>query len=397
VQQSESECLELDEKSLRQWDLLADFRQALARENFTGKAHPSWSDRRRQTDWADYLSLFLFGLFNPVLKTTRALCAASRLPRVQREVSGGSFSLGSFSEAQHLTDPAWLQEVFGDLAAQVPRAPGGDVRQAWQHWFARDSSLFSALPRMHWALYGGGKPGAANRAVRLHLNFHLLEDKPAGAQITPGKACERAVWKQNWEAGEAYVGDRSFGQDHGLLGPLGQKGCRFVLRFNERDIINVEEELPLSQADREAGVQRQAWATLGCRQTRSVRVRVIWISMADGNTLRLVTNVPPEALAASEVGLLYRRRWQVECFFRWIKCLLGCRHWLAESPQGVAIQLYLALIAAVLFQCHTGRRPNQRMMELFQLHQLGWASTTDLIEGLRREQQRETRRKIKSC
>jgi hypothetical protein len=51
----------------------------------------------------------------------------------------------------------------------------------------------------------------------------------------------------------------------------------------------------------------------------------------------------------------------------------------------VSLQLYLAPIAAVLFQLHTGRRPNKRMMELFQLHQLGWASTQDLIAGLRRE------------
>ena len=117
---------------------------------------------------------------------------------------------------------------------------------------------------------------------------------------------------------------------------------------------------------------------------------------AAGLTLRLATNVPPEELSAAEVGLLYRRRWQIECFFRWIKCLLGCRHWLAESQQGVTLQLYLALIAAVLFQLHTGRRPNKRMLELFQLHQLGWATTEDLIAGLQREQEREQRRKAKT-
>ena len=58
----------------------------------------------------------------------------------------------------------------------------------------------------------------------------------------------------------------------------------------------------------------------------------------------------------------------------------------------MTIQLYLALIAAVLFQLHTGRRPNKRMLELFQLHQMGWASTEDLLAGLAREQQREETR-----
>lgn len=387
--------LPVDEKSLRQWDLLAVFRIGLAKHIRAESVAASWSDPRRTNQLADYLSLFLFGLFNPALKTMRALCAASRLPRVHREVSGSSFSLGSFSEAQHLSDPAVLADLFADLNDQVQRS--GDVRQAWQQWFARDSSLFAALPRMSWALYGGGSPKAKNNAVRLHLNFHLLEDKPAGAQVTIGKACERKTWKQSWEAGAAYVGDRNFGTHLLLLAQLEQRGCRYVVRLRDEVLTHEEQDLPLSTEDRAAGVQRQAWVRLGYRKSRSVRVRLIWITMADGNTLRLATNVPADQLTAAEVGLLYRRRWQVECFFRWIKCLLGCRHWLAESKEGVTIQLYLALIAAVLFQLHTGLRPNKRMMELFQLHQLGWATTEDLLAGLQREHQsQQLRRKSKT-
>jgi hypothetical protein len=389
--------LKFREQDLRQWNLLAAFRAALAPWVKRAELHPSWAEERRRCEYADYLCLWLFGLFNPALKTMRALCAASRLPRVQREVSGGNWSLGSFSEAQHLTDPAVLEQVFGDLAGQVTGPVPGDVHQAWQQWFARDSSLFAALPRMSWALYGGGKAGASNHAVRLHLNFHLLADKPARMQVTPGKVCERKAWQETWESGAAYVGDRYFGENYQLLGKLAEKGCRYVLRLRDEAVITAEEELPLSEADRAAGLQRQAWARLGSRaHYRSVRVRVLWISLAEGGTLRLVTNVPPEQLTAAEVGLLYRRRWQIECFFRWVKCLLGCGHWLAESQAGVTIQLYLALIAAVLFQLHTGRRPNKRMLELFQLHQLGWASMDDLLAGLAREQAREQRRKNKT-
>lgn len=393
--QSISPELRLNETDLRHWNLLAEFRAALGRQATGEQLSVSWSDPRREAGYSDYLSLFLFGLFNPVLKTMRGLCAASRLPRVQAEVSTSHFSLGSFSEAQHLCEPEVLERVFGELVERVQGPAPADVRQAWQQWFARDSSLFRALPRMSWALYGGGDPGSRNNAVRLHLNFELLEDKPARAQVTIGKMCERKAWKQVWAKGAAYVGDRYFGEDHGLLGQLEQRGCRFVLRLRDESLVQEQEELPLSCEDVAAGVKRQAWAYLGCRQRRSVRVRVIWIGMADGQMLRLVTNVPPESLSAAEVGLLYRRRWQIECFFRWVKCLLGCRHWLAESQTGVTIQLYLALIAAVLFQLHTGRRPNKRMMELFQLHQWGWASTPDLLAGLQNEQQREARRKAK--
>ena len=376
--------LQLSEKDLRQWDLLGRFRQRLL-DPSSARLHPSWRNPRRHAQYADYLSLFLFGLLNPVVKTLRALCAASQWERVRREVCTQSLSLGSFSEAQHLVEPAALGKVFGELVAQVTGPVPAEPRAAWQAWFARDSSLFAALPRLSWALYGGGKAGARNNAVRLHLSFHLLEDKPARAQITPGKTCERQVWKADWEQGAACVGDRYFGEDYALFGQLNERGCRYVVRLCDKAVVNVEEELPVSDVERAAGVSRQAWARLGWRASRaSARVRVVWIQLAAGGELRLVTNVAPADLGADEVGLLYRRRWQIECFFRWLKCLLGCRHWLAESQSGVTMQLYLALIASVLLPLATGRRPDKRLLELIQMYQLGWASLEELEAGVAR-------------
>lgn len=61
---------------------------------------------------------------------------------------------------------------------------------------------------------------------------------------------------------------------------------------------------------------------------------------------------------------------------------------LAESPQGVAPQIYLALIAALLLQLYTGQAPNRRMMELIQFYLLGVASLEELWAGLERERAR---------
>lgn len=389
--------LALSEKDLHQWDLLATFRQHLLARSRPEGLHGSWADSRRHLQYADYLSVYLFGLLNPALKTMQALCAASQLARVRREVCTQSISLGSFSEAQHLVEPAALEQIFGELSGQVHGPPAAEPRAAWQQWFARDSSLFAALPRMSWALYGGGGGGAKNNAVRLHLSLHLLADTPARAQITIGKTCERKAWKADWQKGAAYVGDRYFAEDYRLLGQLSQQGCRYVLRLRDEAVIQVEEELPVNPTDQAAGVTRQAWARLGARKAwQSPRVRVVWIQTAQQEALRLVTNVPPEDLSAAEVGLLYRRRWQIECFFRWVKCLLGCRHWLAESQRGVTLQLYLALIASVLLQLATGRRPNRRMLELIQMYQLGWATLEELLAGLKREKAKAERRSKKS-
>jgi len=212
------------------------------------------------------------------------------------------------------------------------------------------------------------------------------------AKVTPGKVCERKAWKEQWEAGAGYIGDRYFGKNFRLFGQLEQTGCAYVIRLVEEATINLEEEIPLSEADRQAGVVRQGWATLGKSDARSVRLRVVWVETKD-TALILVTNLPPDLLPAHLVAMLYKRRWQIECFFRWLKCLLGCRHWMAESQQGVTLQLYLALIASVLLQMYLGRRPNKRMLELLQLYHLGWASLEELLAGVQREHEREIQRK----
>jgi IS4 transposase len=383
--------LPVREEDLRHWKVLRCFRQCLEKVFGACSLGSSWEDPKRVLAAADYLSLFLFGLLNPVVRTLRGLSEASHLQRVQQEVCSQRVARATFSDAQHVLDRALLEKVFDDLSAQVPKVIAPQLG-AWD-WLVRDGSLFRALPRMSWALYGAGSPGAPNRAVRLHLSLHVLEEKPVQAAVRPGRVCERAVWEEQWQAGAAYIADRYFGENYKLFYKLDHKGCAFVIRLLDNAVINVEEELTVNSAEAKAGVVRQAWARLGGQaRYRSIRLRLVWIQHGK-TSLLLATNLRPEALAADLIDQLYRHRWRVELFFRWVKCVLGCGHWIAESPEGATIQIYLALIAGLLLQLYTGRRPNKRMMELIQFYQLGWASEAEVERGLERYRQELARRK----
>jgi hypothetical protein len=383
----------LRDRDLSRWRLVEDFQARLRQttERAGGVLHPSWSDPQRLLGYTDYLGLFLLGLLNPVVRTMRALCAASHLARVQREVCTRPVSLGSFSEAQTLLEADLLRQVFQGLVAELP-AGAPAARPAGRDWLIQDSSLFTALPRMHWTLWRrqGGAPQAQ---VRLHLSLALDPATPQRATITPGKTCERLAWRDQCQRGDAYVGDAYYGGDYGLFAQLDQAGVAFVVRLRADAVIAVETELPLTAADRQAHVVRAAWVRLGSTERyRSIRLRAVWVQTAK-EMLTLVSNLQPDELTAAEVALLYKERWRIELFFRWVKCLLGCRHWLAESPAGAAIQLYLALIAAVLLQLYTGQRPNQRLLELIQLHLLGVATREELWAGMQRERERTARGK----
>lgn len=380
--------------------MLGRFRQVLEKvlaEN-TWPLHRSFADAKRRLELGDYLSLFLLALFNPVSRSVRGIVQASRLPQVRTKVGVPRVSLGSFSETQHLVDSAVLEKLFADLAGQLADGEQLPLSLRAQRWLARDSSLFAALPRMTWALYGGGEKGLVNNAVRLHLSFDLLKDAPQTAQVTIGKTCERATLRSEiaLRPGGAYVGDRYFSAPYKMFTQMEEKGCHYLIRLQDRGVEpTVEEELPVSTADAQAGVQRQAWVRLGSPAYRSGRLRLIWLCGGNGQMLLLVTNLPPSLLSAADAALLYKKRWQVEYFFRWVKCLLGNDqwHWLAESPKGVAHQLYLTLIGALLLQLDLGRRPSKRVWELLQWHQLGLVDEPTLSQELQRQLRTEERQR----
>jgi hypothetical protein len=375
---------EIVEADLHHGRVLQEFDQALHRAAAKLEINQADADRERQLSQGRYLGLFLFGLFNPVIESMRGLCAATSLSRVQKEVSGARIPLASFSEMQHVIDPMLLHEVFRDLAGRAPAHTVPDPALAQLKLIAQDASLWRALPRMAWAEYGIGRDGDAN-GVRLHLRFNLVQGKPEDAKVQRGKSCERRALREMCLPGQINVGDRYYGEDYKLFADVAGKGGFFVFRFRESAVINAEEELPVTAEDRAAGVVRHLWATLGATDAlRSIRVRVVEIRTVEQHIF-LVTNLPVERASADLVGLIYRKRWDIELFFRWIKCILGCRHFFAESPSGVAIQLYLALIASLLFQYYTGRRPTKRIMELIHFYMMGWVDNDELVALLQKQ------------
>jgi IS4 transposase len=76
---------------------------------------------------------------------------------------------------------------------------------------------------------------------------------------------------------------------------------------------------------------------------------------------------------AELVALAYRYRWTVELFFRWFKCILGCRHWQGESLNALTIQVYAGLIASLLLTVWTNQKPNKRTFEMMCHYMAGWA------------------------
>ena len=76
----------------------------------------------------------------------------------------------------------------------------------------------------------------------------------------------------------------------------------------------------------------------------------------------------------------------IELFFRWLKCILGCRHLLSQSENGVQLQVYMALIASLLLSLWVGRAPTKRTYELLCFYLSGWASPREVLAHIERLQ-----------
>lgn len=367
----------LQESELKSWKLLERFRQRLQPLLAAAPKSSTEQDPRREVLAEDYFCLLLFGLFNPALKSMRALCHASGRFAKMRAVCSRPMAEASFSEAQHVFDPEILAGVLRQLARDAKgRTEFGDerVRQAVQALTAVDGTVLRALNRMAWAPASG-----SGCAIKLHLHFAVFDQLPEDWTITPGKVCERKTWKRKVQPGTCYVADRLYSQDHRFLTQMQERKIDFVLRLCGNVVRTpVSPPRPLTPADYAAGVVSDRQERLGLAENGPV-VRVVEIHAA-GKTFVLVTS--REDLAAEILGLIYRYRWQIELFFKWFKMILGCRHWLAESARGVAIQLYGALIATLLLLLLTKERPTKRQLEAIHLYFIGFATEDELLREL---------------
>ena len=195
--------------------------------------------------------------------------------------------------------------------------------------------------------------------------------------------------------GGFYVFDRG-SIDYDVLQELHDLPCSFLGRVKAKVSYEVQEEHPVSATARAAGVERDVvLRRLGtAHHSRLLPQPFRLVQVATGKTdtqgapevMMLVTHRLD--LDADLVALASRYRWAGELFFRWGKCVLGCRHLLSQTAKGVRRQGYVALIASLLISLWVGRAPTKRTYEMLCFYLSGWASERELSAHLERLHQK---------
>jgi Transposase DDE domain len=328
-----------------------------------------------------YCALVLLFYFNPIVGSLRGIQEASQLKKIQKRLGCARASLGSLSEAAQVFDPELLRQMIPELAAKIlPTARGKDA-SALRNLIAVDGSLLPALPKMVWALWRDKD----HRAAKMHVHFDVFKGVPEDVTVTQGNGSEREQLRKMLQPRRIYVTDRGY-EDYQLLQDIVDACSSSIARLQDDPAYQPSEERPLTKEDKAAGVVRDViLKRLGTAHHKNVLkhpVRLVFVqtdkldSTGKPNVLVLVTNLLD--LPAELVAIGYKHRWAVELFFRWLKCILGCRHLLANSQNGVEIQVYLGMIASLLISLWTGRKPTTRTLEMVQFYFCGWATWGEL-------------------
>jgi hypothetical protein len=123
-----------------------------------------------------------------------------------------------------------------------------------------------------------------------------------------------------------------------------------------------------------------------------LREVVLFDEKNPGKPVRLLTSL--RDVEPAIVGEVYRWRWQIELFFRWLKVHANFRHVISHSQNGLTLSFYVAVIGVLLMYLHTGRKVSKYAYNLLCLVAQGASTLAEIAPILEdREREKELERK----
>jgi IS4 transposase len=259
-------------------------------------------------------------------------------------VGGRPAQRSTLSDANALRPCAVFTELFATLVGQAQR---GLRRKVGDATYLIDSTgvRLSGMGA-DWARFSAGVCGA-----KVHVIYDADAERPIYAAVSAARVNDiTAAQAMPIEAGATYVFDLGY-YDYAWWAKLDAAGCRIVTRFKSNTPLTVTAEFEVPEG---SDVLSDRVGLLPRRQARNRKnpfsdpVREVRVRTETGKVLRILCN--DLDASAQDIADLYKRRWAIELFFRWVKQTLKIRHLLGTSENAVRIQIAVALIAYLLLR-----------------------------------------------
>ena len=319
--------------------------------------HTKPDHRRRNLDAASIIVALVFSQMRR-LESLRALVeslgessrvrSVLKLPIVCRSTLSDALS-GRLRKARpdtRLLD--FTQALFRTIARHAATSLG-EVKSTASALLAVDGTVFTATAKMLFARFDDQR-----NALKAHVAFGIADYVPTFITLTKATACEKKQLRQQIRRGRTYILDRGYvGFD--LFRAIKSRRAWFVTRMKRGICFVVVKSFKVSPEERQQGVLQDEMVHL---DGGKLRLRRVVYRAEDGRVFEYLTS--HFSLTPLEIADLYKSRWAVETFFKFIKYCLVTRHLMSRTLVGFHIQLLAAAIAYLLFAIHFGPNRNGR-------------------------------------
>ncbi len=345
----------------------------------------------------DVVIAHLLAFFNPTLRSLRTIEDFSQTRQAQRHLSMRRLCKSTLSDFHRLADPTLLEPIIEHLqaavAARAVRPTPAKLPQTLGQVLAVDGSFFTVAADVAWAVAHRTNRGQTRASVRLDMHLDVATWLPQVIDVSGLGTSEAEHAASSITRGAIHVYDRGiFSFD--LVERQHEAGAFFVHRLREPGPrcpkFLGETTRPPTAEDEAAGVLSDTMGRMAGSQHRpapDLVLREVIVQSPDepGGVIRLLTNL--FEVEAWAIGLLYRYRWQVELFFRWLKVFANFAHLISENRQGILLSFYVAVIGVLLMYLHSGAKPSKYAFSLLGLVASG-ASTLEEIAPILAERER---------
>jgi len=369
-------------------DHLASIVAFEALEPHLAKLHGCDAHGNRKLHHDDVLVAYLLAFYNATIRSLRTIELLAYDPRFAHHFERSTLKRSAFSDAGKTFDTPLLEPLIQQLYAQAPDLRHTDPKLRWLIEKLRilDGSMFNVASDVAWAIAHRTRDGKNHRRVRIDFCLRVIDDTVDSLIVSGNRrGSEAASFIDQVQPGLIYIVDRNF-VHFGFLNAVLAAPADFVLRARDNaPAVKVLQDLDLQPEDRAAGViadQRvQLTGSAGATDAPSQTLRQITLLDEHGQTLVLLTSILD--LSAAMIAQIYRWRWQIELFFRWLKTFAGMDHLISHSRNGITLQFYVAVIGMLLIYIKTGRKPDKYSLILLQQVAQG-ASMESLLPWLQR-------------
>lgn len=317
------------------------------------------------------LGTLLASAFEPAVRSLRTIDDLSLYPEVQAVSGVKRVARSTASDALKKFDPKDLLPMIAALHRQTVMLERHDPEtdRLTKHLIAADGSYFNLAGKVAHAMQcrRGNGPALQSR-IRLNLQIDVDSMLPTDLDVSgAGDGSEAKALMRHLHSDCVYLMDRNF-IHFGLLNAILARQSSFVLRLKKNTLFAVQRAAPLCDKDAQHNVLRDEIGCLsgpvsaGNDDARScsdqppaqlLRRVTLW-DEDNQREMTLITDVLD--VPAYIIGLLYRLRWQIELFLRWLKVLAGFEHLISQSEHGMTMQFYVAVIMTLLIHIHSGHR-----------------------------------------